>query len=426
MNTKGTVRQAAGAQFAAVLAGLIVVACSSSPSLAPGGTGTPGPTIAATPQPTITPAPPVGTWTTTGGLRTARFEHTATLLHDGTVLVAGGAADPDEKVELASAELFDPETGQWTPTGSMVTPRARHTATLLVDGRVLVAGGYCDGRTTEGCPTVEDPDGAISEAEIYDPKTGTWTTTGSMTTMRFLQTATLLAEGKVLVAGAEHAPDSILDSAELYDPTTGTWTATGRMSQARTQQLAAILPDGKVLVAGGVGPVSPTEHDLLSSAELYDPSGGTWAATGSLITARAFGGTASSLPDGKVIVIGGDGPGDPVLGSAEIYDPDTGTWSATGSLAAARDLLTSTVLRDGTVLVAGGFEGSDAVGFTSVAPTELYDPRTGTWAWAGDLPEPRVFTTATLLAADRVLIVGGSTNDGTLSSCVLYSPDLSR
>lgn len=184
-----------------------------------------------------------------------------------------------------------------------------------------MAGGYCP--AIKGCPkTGGDPTGAISLAEVYDPHTGQWTATGNMTTQRAHHTATLLASSKVLVAGAEHGmPDAFLDSAELYDPDTGTWTPTGSMITARTQQFAALLGDGRVLIAGGVGPVSPTAHDILGSAEVYDPGTGKWTATGSLVTVRAQGATATLLHDGHVIVIGGDGPGDPVLASAELYSP---------------------------------------------------------------------------------------------------------
>jgi len=353
---------------------------------------------------------------------TARGEHSATLLPDGKVLVAGGIASDNESEVLASAELYDPSTGKWSATGRMVWPRAQHTATLLLDGRVLVAGGHCDGRATKGCPGVEDPDGAMAEAEIYDPATGRWTATGSMTTQRFLHTATLLADGKVLVTGAEHAPDTILASAELYDPATGKWTATDDMLQGRTQQLAVLLASGKVMMVGGVGQVSPTAHDLLASAELYDPKSGKWAATGSLITKRAWGATGTLLPNGDVLVTGGDGPGDPVLASSELYDSTTGTWTATGSLSMARDLLSSTLLKDGKVLVAGGFEGSDAQGYTSIASAELFDPATGTWRSAGSIAVPRVLFTATLLDNGKVLIAGGGITDGVTASAELYDP----
>ena len=414
---------------------VLVAACSSSPAQSAAGptipatatapSTTPDTFTTAPPTPPATHGPALGTWTATGSLVTARFEHTATLLRNGKVLVAGGAID-EERTELKSAELYDPATGRWTATGSMHWPRARHSATLLADGRVLVAGGFCQGMTMKGCPPVGDPDGAIAEAEIYDPGAGKWTLTGSMTTPRFLHTATLLASGRVLVAGAEHAPDAILDSAELFDPNTGTWTATGSMHHARTQNVAAMLPDGKVLVAGGSGPVSPTSatpHDLLASAELYDPATSAWTETGSLITKRSFVTLVASLADGRVMVVGGDGPGDPVLASAEIYDEKTGAWTETGSLANARDLMTSTLLPDGRILVAGGFVGSESAGYTSVAPTELFDPAAGTWAYAGDLPTPRVLTAATLLRNGKVLIAGGTNDQGDVASCELYSAD---
>jgi N-acetylneuraminic acid mutarotase len=352
------------------------------------------------------PVPAAGAWGATGHMITARAEHTATLLADGKVLVAGGIASNDESEVLDSAELYDPSTGSWSATGSMVTPRAQHTATLLPDGKVLVAGGHCDGRATKGCPAVEDPDGAMAAAELYDPSTGKWTVTGSMTTERFLHTATLLANGKVLVAGAEHAPDRILDTAELYDPNTGKWTVTDSMGTARTQQMASVLLDDKVLVAGGVGPISSTAHDLLVSAELYDLRTGKWTATGSLTTARAHGATATLLHDGHVIVIGGDGPGDPALASADLYDPNSGTWTPTGSMVTARDQFASTLLADGEVLVVGGFDVPGALDGL-LASAELFGPTTGRWRDAGAMSVTRFAHTATLLASGSVLVTGG-------------------
>ena len=344
---------------------------------------------------------------------TGRAEHTATLLPDGRVLVAGGVADGKEEESLASAELYDPNTGKWSPTGSMTRPRSQHTATLLPDGRVLVAGGYCPG-TTKGCPPGEDPDGAMAAAEIYDPGTGKWTATGDMTTQRFFHTATLLDDGKVLVAGAEHAPDSFLASAELFDPVTGKWTATGDMITGRTQQMATLLPDGRVLIAGGTGAVSPTAHGELTAAELYNPRSGKWTATGSMAAPRSSD-PLTVLADGTVLKTGGAGPGDQMLAACELYDPSTGTWSPTGSMAAARGQLTSTLLADGRVLVAAGF-GVD------VASAELYDPATGAWSDAGNFGVGRFEHTATLLRNGKVLVAGGLLADSVASSAELYAP----
>lgn len=343
---------------------------------------------------------------------TGRAEHTATLLLDGKVLVAGGVADNREEEALASAELYDPDTGKWTATGRMKSPRAQHTATLLADGRVLVAGGTCDGRYTTGCPSDEDPTGAMAAAEIYDPGTGKWTATGDMTTQRFYHTATLLDNGKVLVAGTEHAPDSILASTELFDPAKGRWTATDDMITARTQQMATLLPDGRVLIAGGFGPVSPTTHGALTSAELYDAKSGKWTATGSMAASRGSD-PLIVLADGRVLKTGADDAADPA--ACELYDPSTGRWGQTGSMAAARGQLTSTLLSDGRVLVAAGFG-------VPVASAELYDPATGTWSDAGSFGESTFEHTATLLRNGKVLVTGGLLEPSPASSAELYDP----
>ncbi len=193
-------------------------------------------------------------WENTGSLTTTRQFHTATLLPNGKVLVAGGWNYPGYTNYLASAELYDPATGTWTATGSMAAARTNHTATLLPTGQVLVAGGIASA-------------GTLASAELYDPATGTWTTTGSLTTARWSHTATLLPNGKVLVAGGGYG-----DSAELYDPATGSWTATGSLAQTRQSHTATLLPNGMVLVAGGYS--YPTGD--VASAELYDPASGTW------------------------------------------------------------------------------------------------------------------------------------------------------
>lgn len=240
--------------------------------------------------------PASGTWSTTGSMHDARFEHTATLLPNGKVLVAGGAqSGPTALVILATAELYDPATGTWTPTGSMNTSRAEFTATLLPNGEVLVAGGF----TSSPSP---------ASAELYNPATGTWSVTGSMIVFVANHTATLLPDGEVLVAGGGSG-----SLAQLYDPATGTWSATGSMSTNRRFHTATLLPNGDVLAAGGeIG------SSIRASAELYDPASGTWSATGSMTTARSRH-TANLLPDGRVLVAGGMGSTFVSLSSAELY-----------------------------------------------------------------------------------------------------------
>jgi hypothetical protein len=213
--------------------------------------------------------PDSGTWTATGATATSRFGHTATLLPDGRVLVAGGLQDgfPDGPY----AELYDPISGTWAAAGTMITPTPRggSTATLLPDGTVLVAGGAASGI---------DP---VASAELYNPQIGAWSATESMTAARINHTATLLPDGRVLVTGGGgsedesacqcHAP---LGSAEAYDPATGTWSATASMTADRTGHTATLLPDGRVLVASGDGLEIGIGTVMLASAELYDPGSG--------------------------------------------------------------------------------------------------------------------------------------------------------
>ena len=343
----------------------------------------------------------VGGFTPTGSLITARASHTATLLPNGQVLVAGGD-DTFSGGSLSSAELYDPDAGVWSATGDLGIPdnaRDSHTATLLPNGQVLVAGGY-------------DYNGPLASAELYDPATGYWTSTGSLGFARYSHTATLLTNGKVLVAGGI-GDNGILDSAELYDPATGFWTRTGSLGDARESDTATLLPNGQVLVAGG----DDDNGDTFASAELYNPATGVWSPTGSLGFARSSH-TATLLANGKVLVAGGYyGPWDSaVSASAELYDPATGAWAPTGSLAFARVGHAATLLPDGRVLVTGGDNSS-----TELASAELYDPATGAWSPTGSMETAREGHTATLLPNGMVLVAGGDYS----GSAELYGPGIS-
>jgi hypothetical protein len=339
-----------------------------------------------------------------------RVGGTATLLPDGTVLVAGGEGT-DGPDPLTSAELFDPASGTWRATGSMLEGRYFQSATLLLDGTLLVTGGY----PRAGL----DP--ALISAELYDPITGTWTATADMTAARVGHTATLLADGRLLVAGgleccAAGVVGDRLASAELYDPDTGTWTATADMTHARDGHTATLLPDGWVLVAGGGG----------RSAELFDPVAETWIATEDL-TEPYYGHTATLLPDGTVLVAGGDapsGPGARAWPHAALFDPVTGTWDATQAMITPRLGHTATLLPDGRVLVLGGSVGGGAAS-PLLREAELYDPDTGRWAAIGDMIDARSGHTATLLPDGRVLAAGGYGGQDPstfLSSAELYDP----
>ena len=335
-----------------------------------------------------------GKWTTSGNMTTNRNYHTATRLSTGQVLVTGGVGGSSALV-LDSAELYDPTTGLFSATGSMATVRAQHTATLLQNGKILVTGGY--NRTGVSGSIVK-----LDSAELYDPATGAFTTTGSMTTVRSGHTATLLTNGQVLITGGSNTIGLTLASAELYDPVTGLFTATGSMTAARALHTATLLTNGQVLITGGSN---------LGSAELYDPTTGLFTATGSMTTVRENH-TATLLSDGTVLVAGGANNNLVVpeyYASAEIYDPTTGLFTDTGSMATAREVHTATLLPSGKVLIVGGYNDIS----TAISSAELYDPGTGLFSDAGSMAVGRFELTATLLTSGKVLVAGGSMSAST-------------
>jgi N-acetylneuraminic acid mutarotase len=228
-------------------------------------------------------------WTSLPDMSTPRANQTATLLQDGRVLLAGGGT--------ATAEIFDPSTGSWTPAGSMSTSRAQHTATLLQDGRVLVTGGCGGIRCTS--------------AEIYDPASNTWQVTASMNDPRWGHVAALLPDGHVLVAGGgcvnQCSSGSFLTSlntAEIYDPVSASWTMTASMRVGRQEATATVLEDGTVLVAGGFYGCDDSMCTDNKSAERYDPVAGDWSDAGLMHVARAWH-RAVMLANGDVLVVGG-------------------------------------------------------------------------------------------------------------------------
>ncbi|MGA3240903.1 MAG: kelch repeat-containing protein [Bryobacteraceae bacterium] len=362
-----------------------------------------------------------GTFTATGSMATARLFHTATLLMDGRVLIAGGQNGASAN-RLSSTEIYDPVAKTFTPGPNMTIGRTGHTATLLVDGRVLIVDGE---QTPPGANGIE-PGGS---AELFDPAAGSFTQTGSLLMARQGFNATLLANGKVLVTGGvAGVTDSgyMIGDPEIYDPATGAFTVAGFYAGS-----LASLNTGGIFGFGSVSALLADGTTLFATepaCQVYDPTTATFSLQGPIYVTWAVPGgstftpdyiveqTASLLLNGRILLAGGENEDTGYYRTAELYEAASGAFIPTGNMLKSRGGHTATVLPDGRVLISGGTTepcGDNSCWVTGPdASAELYDPAQGVFTDAGNMTTDRDGHTATLLNNGDVLIVGGNSYSG--------------
>lgn len=353
------------------------------------------PVVSAGPQGVVTSPETLAAIIEGDAMMFARAQHTATLLADGRVLLAGGIGTVGG-APIGIAEMIYPGDASSTWSMAMAVGRVHHTATLLRNGKVLIAGG-----------TVAN--GSVTNlAEIFDPVLHTFSGTGSMNVARRKHTATLLPGGKVLFVGGDAGSNVPIASAELYDPATNQFTLAGSMAGARFDHTATLLRDGRVLVAGG----SSGQYDTTNTAELYLPGSATFQMTDSMILRTGH--SATLLPDGRVLICGGvshQPSPNAIQPFSQRYDPATGLFDDPVAMWYFYHP-TATLLPNGRVFVAGSGGGS--------ASYQLYDPPTNTWTANYLLPLNTRDQTAVLLASGEVLLSGGLTGTNAVNNTLIY------
>jgi N-acetylneuraminic acid mutarotase len=396
---------------------------SASPSPTAGHSSSP------TPSPSIAPSAQAGAWLDAGELHEPRNATNVVLVGRGEVLVVGSDYETSWRSACGAStdgsdavEIGGPGAGVWKKTTSLPNLRDAPAVVGLPDGRALMTGGAAG--ESKGWS-------AFSSTYVFDPTTRVWSRSGLLNAARTETAATVLLDGRVLVAGGlfldRTSPDQVaLDSAELWDPRSGAWTRAGRLAQTRVGGSAVTLADGRVLIVGG-STTSLGDSTPQASAEVYEPTSDRWSAAGTLTTPRS-GFILVALPDGGALVAGGFAELERApfgrLSTVERFDPVSNTWSAAHDLPYPVAGASGILLADGRVLVAGGSvrdaepldidAGTIDSGLTDHAT--LFDPKTNTWVATPPMPTPRAGASVVLLADGSALVVGGSVSEGEFST----------
>ena len=345
---------------------------------------------------------------TTGTMSSSRYGQTATQLNNGNVLLAGGT---DGSGILGTAELYTPTNQTFAPAGTMTVPRWLHTATLLNDGTVLIAGGSSLSNET-----------TLNSAEIYDPVAGTFTLLpNTLNIARVGHTATLLVNGQVLIVGGYDPTTGIIADSELYDPTAQVFIDLGNTNTPRFHHTATLLQNGQVLITGGE--TDPTPSSAYNTAETFNPQTWTFSPVSANMISGREGHAATLLNDGTVLVTGGDLPGAGSLNTAEIYNPASGTFSAvSAAMTSARIFHAANLLNGGKVLLSGGENDSGGTS-VALNSAEVYDPTAQTFTATGNLTSVREHQTATLLNDGTVLEDGGTDGTNVFNTAEIYADE---
>jgi N-acetylneuraminic acid mutarotase len=340
-----------------------------------------------------------------GQLREARARHSATLLPSGKLMLIGGVNQSTSTSYRSSIETFDPVTGDAMLDSAMATARADHTATLIPTGAILVAGGRANAATLTAS--------AALVRTAAESSVGAASNCGRRTAAAIA----VLADGRVLVAGGLDSANATLVDARIYDPMANTCTTVASMPSARSSHTLTLLPSGRLLAVGGYNSSGLQTPNVF----LFDPSvgaSGSWVTLPTLAMARADH-TATLLADGRVLIFGGSPPSATITTSVEIFDPATNTWSSQLVPNSRGVSLATALLENGQLLLAGGAENGSLASFL---PSGVYDPLTGSFT-NRPMATPRAGATATLLANGKVLVVGGQASVTTfLASAELFDP----